>query len=263
MSTARTWKFTVSGEEAGCPLDEFLPLAGQILIGLHDLDEKGVIHLDIKPQNVMRTMAGEIKITDYGIARNLRETAQSGKPDLPAAPFSVWPRNSLCRRGTGPAGGRVRGGDAVLPFADGRVPFHRGAPGTPSPQVVRQWHCDPRHRVSMGHAVLDRVLARSLAVFPNGRYANCMELKQDLDRLADERGRRGGRELGAVPLPRPRAITPPAPILPKSKLFGLAEEDFDRGSPWDVGSKPAGEFVGGGQSAARPAERHRQMARGR
>ncbi|THB78199.1 MAG: hypothetical protein D3926_13585 [Desulfobacteraceae bacterium] len=40
------------------------------------IHEKGYIHLDIKPSNIMRTRMGEVKLMDFGIARFLKEKRQ-------------------------------------------------------------------------------------------------------------------------------------------------------------------------------------------
>ena len=41
----------------------------QILKALQHAHEKGVVHRDVKPQNIMLLKDGTIKVTDFGIAR--------------------------------------------------------------------------------------------------------------------------------------------------------------------------------------------------
>ena len=53
------------------PLAKVLDVAKQIVLGLQHLDEQGVIHRDIKPQNIILTPKGEVKIADFGIARDV------------------------------------------------------------------------------------------------------------------------------------------------------------------------------------------------
>ncbi|MCL2617219.1 MAG: protein kinase, partial [Defluviitaleaceae bacterium] len=49
--------------------DEVLGVATQIAAGLKHAHENGIIHRDIKPQNILVTSTGIIKVTDFGIAR--------------------------------------------------------------------------------------------------------------------------------------------------------------------------------------------------
>jgi serine/threonine protein kinase len=43
----------------------------QIICGLHHLHEHRLLHRDIKPENILHNQAGEVKLTDFGIARDL------------------------------------------------------------------------------------------------------------------------------------------------------------------------------------------------
>ena len=48
---------------------EAVHFTGQILAALQHAHEKGIIHRDVKPQNIMLLQDGTIKVTDFGIAR--------------------------------------------------------------------------------------------------------------------------------------------------------------------------------------------------
>jgi len=49
--------------------DEFLQIAGQSLEGLNAAHEKSILHGDIKPENLMLTREGRVKVLDFGVAR--------------------------------------------------------------------------------------------------------------------------------------------------------------------------------------------------
>ncbi len=55
-------------KERPLPLEEALSIAAQIAEGLHEAHEHGVVHRDIKPQNILLTAKGQVKILDFGLA---------------------------------------------------------------------------------------------------------------------------------------------------------------------------------------------------
>jgi serine/threonine-protein kinase len=66
--------------------EEVIAIAKQVCEGLAGAHELGVIHRDLKPQNIMIDKEGQLKIMDFGIARSVEEEAGSveGVSDYPA-----------------------------------------------------------------------------------------------------------------------------------------------------------------------------------
>jgi serine/threonine protein kinase len=64
---------------APIPPEFALAITYQILLGLEHAHNKGIVHRDIKPGNIMLTQYGRVKITDFGLAKliqsNIQETA--------------------------------------------------------------------------------------------------------------------------------------------------------------------------------------------
>ncbi|HYL34321.1 MAG TPA: protein kinase [Bryobacteraceae bacterium] len=62
------------------PLEEALPIARQIAEALEYAHERGVIHRDLKPDNVKITPEGRVKVLDFGLAKALSGDPISGNP---------------------------------------------------------------------------------------------------------------------------------------------------------------------------------------
>ena len=90
-------------EQGALPIHRACDYARQAALGLQHAFERGMVHRDIKPHNLMLTPAGQVKILDFGLARFISEaaTAEAGPASLPPPPpgadggqegdTAVWP----------------------------------------------------------------------------------------------------------------------------------------------------------------------------
>ncbi len=61
------------GAKGVLPEKEAVDFASQICAGLEHAHKKGIVHKDIKPENILITKEGILKITDFGIAKALNQ----------------------------------------------------------------------------------------------------------------------------------------------------------------------------------------------
>lgn len=61
-------------DAGGVPSQHLPCIAAPIIRGLHHLQTRRMLHRDVKPENVLHTAAGQVKLTDFGISKDLNST---------------------------------------------------------------------------------------------------------------------------------------------------------------------------------------------
>src|SRR5580698_10037650 len=147
----------------------------------------GVIHRDVKPGNVLITEDGQVKVTDFGIARavNTEESlTQTGAVMGTAAYFSPEQAEGL---GVDARSDIYSLGVVLYEMAVGRPPFTGDSPVAVASKHVRDQPVLPREANPTVPPALEAVIMKAMAKNPDDRYASAEELRADLLRFADGR----------------------------------------------------------------------------
>jgi hypothetical protein len=75
----RAWDRLIDAYPRGMPLAEARPLIEQLCAALSYAHGQGVVHSDLKPQNLFLTRQQQVKVLDFGIAATVRGPASDGK----------------------------------------------------------------------------------------------------------------------------------------------------------------------------------------
>jgi serine/threonine-protein kinase len=84
--------------QGALPLEEALPLAGQIVEALEYAHERGIIHRDLKPANIKLTPDGVVKVLDFGLAKALSDDTSSADSSTSPALSAAGTRAGLILR---------------------------------------------------------------------------------------------------------------------------------------------------------------------
>ena len=147
----------------------------------------GVIHRDVKPGNVLITPDGDVKVTDFGIARavNTEESlTQTGAVMGTAAYFSPEQAEG---KGVDARSDMYSLGVVLYEMAVGRPPFTGDSPVAVASKHVRDAPVLPREANPAVPVALEAIVMMALAKNPDDRYGSAEELRADLLRFADGR----------------------------------------------------------------------------
>src|SRR5277367_1686102 len=147
----------------------------------------GVVHRDVKPGNVLITDDGQVKVTDFGIARamNTEESlTQTGAVMGTAAYFSPEQAEG---KGVDSRSDIYSLGVVLYEMAVGRPPFTGDSPVAVASKHVRDMPVLPREANPTVPPALEAVIMKAMAKNPDDRYASAEELRADLLRFADGR----------------------------------------------------------------------------
>lgn len=176
----------------GLPIDEHcraaalgprerVALFSRVVEAIRAAHRAGVVHLDIKPANVLVRGDGAVKVLDFGIARGLHEGDAQGPVGATLAyvapeQVTLGMADTLCDV--------YSLGVVLFELLAGKRPLDMG--GLPAPEWMRRIGEEPRLRLEAVRpdlgADLDSVLAVCLAVDRASRYQSVVELADDLDR---------------------------------------------------------------------------------
>jgi tetratricopeptide (TPR) repeat protein/predicted Ser/Thr protein kinase len=165
--------------------DEFFAIAAQCCEGLQAAHEKGIIHGDIKPENIMLTPGNRVKILDFGVARRAWSSSPSADTKsmetmTPAGgtPAYMAPEVLLQKRDDGRSD-IFSLGLVFYEMLGGGQPFQSDSLATTVARIV---HDDPPSLKNVP-GPLAAVISRTLAKDPDARYPNVAVLLDDLLRV--------------------------------------------------------------------------------
>jgi len=192
--------------ERPLPLGEVLSIAIQIAEGLQEAHEKGIVHRDIKPQNVMLTAKGQVKIMDFGLASLAGRSKLTKSGTTLGTPAYMAPEQleaaEVDRRADIWALGCV-----LYEMLTQRTPFDADYEQAIAYGILNEAP-EPVTAQRRGlPAGIDDLLLKALAKDPAARYQHADDMVVDLR----------GLKRSPTPKPEAKAVAGVSPIQPKSR----------------------------------------------
>jgi WD40 repeat protein/tRNA A-37 threonylcarbamoyl transferase component Bud32 len=145
----------------------------------------GLVHRDLKPDNVLLGEDGEPKVTDFGLARRLDdESEHTGMGQVMGTPAYMAPEQAEGRaREAGPAADVYSLGVLLYEALTGRVPFRGATVRETLEMVCSQPPTAPRQLQPRVPRDLETICLKCLRKEPENRYPGAAALADDLGRF--------------------------------------------------------------------------------
>ncbi|WP_438024767.1 serine/threonine-protein kinase [Sorangium sp. So ce233] len=230
-----------------------LGLVLQALSALSLAHSAGIVHRDLKLENLFLCDDGTLKVLDFGVAKLLHAGASLTDPDAVIGTPRTMAPEQCAARPIDPRADIYAMGLVLYELVAGRGPFDelRGRR-----DALRFAHCEreppPPSRLAPQPIppAVERLILRAIAKAPEHRFQTAADMEAAVRRL------HGGAQPSAAPSPVARELTPTASDAPASvaSARGAPQRRLRPASP--IGGRPGAALL-----ARRPRARSRQRAR--
>ncbi len=189
----------------GCTLKEFIsehpllfPELGALIVtqvcgALGHAHGLGVLHRDVKPENIMIRNDGVVKLTDFGIAQMIDLQRMTVTGQLLGSPAYMAPEHVV--------GGMLDFrtdvfalGIVLYQLVTGDLPFHGKNPHEILKRIADCEYPDPARKNPRVGKELGHIIRTALQKSPEDRYADISLMQQDLETYLEGSGLQNGRE---------------------------------------------------------------------
>ena len=156
---------------------ETIGIAMQVAQGIEAAHEQHIIHRDIKPQNIIISRDGKVKVTDFGIAK--AATSETVTSNTMGSVHYISPEQA--RGGYCDERSDIYSlGVTMYEMLTGRVPFEGDSPVAVALLHIRGEMVPPRQYEPMIPVSLEKIVLKCTQKKPEQRYRNVTELIGDL-----------------------------------------------------------------------------------
>jgi eukaryotic-like serine/threonine-protein kinase len=206
---------------------EFLPIATECALALAAAHNAGVVHHDIKPENIMLTTSGQVKVLDFGVAKNLPSRPETSTSSTRTGTEFAGTLNYMA-----PEVVREKESDSRADIFSLGIVFYEAIAGSnpfraksfleTSDRILHQDQLPLRELNPKSPAEFDRIVSKMLAKDPAQRYSTAADLAVDLGALELTLTQSGVRVIRHLPVARRRRAMPWVALIVAAFLVAMA-----------------------------------------
>ena len=161
-----------------------LDIMAGVLDGLAAAHASGIVHRDVKPENVLLTRDGRLKVADFGLAR-AQAAAGHTRAGLLIGTVAYLPPEQVTGEATGPRSDVYSAGVVLFELLTGRQPFNGDTPIAVAYQHVNQDVPAPSSLVPGIPAAVDQLVLAATSRDPALRPADAGEFARAVRRVRE------------------------------------------------------------------------------
>jgi serine/threonine-protein kinase len=179
-----------------------------VLSGLGVAHRAGLVHRDVKPENVLISDDGEVKLVDFGLVRAIAEAGITSTSVILGTAAYLSPEQ-VEGAATGPRSDVYAAGVMAFELLTGTTPFTGDNPLAVASQRLDRDVPPPSSVIAGVPAEIDAFVARATARRAEERFADACEMGEGLEAVAEELGLPHFR----VPAPKSSAVHTAATVV--------------------------------------------------
>ncbi len=162
--------------------NEAIEIAIQVAEALMHAHERGLIHRDVKPKNIMINKDGVVKLADLGLARAMsdKEAAEAESGKAFGTPYYISPEQIRGETTIGPPADIYSLGATLYHMVAGNVPYDGKNPSSVMHKHLKAELVAPDHVNAKLSAGISEIIEMMMAKKVSHRYRSCQDLLTDL-----------------------------------------------------------------------------------